>query len=101
MPAILDTFAIYSKLSLLKYLKVSFESESILRFYSSAEYSENYISFWLSQKEATHLFLKENAGSPGLYAIEAGIIPYSDKLEEKIKAFHRVHEGDTENTKEL
>jgi len=88
------------KTELVKILKGEFESELILTFYSSAEYSENYISFWLSQKELL-IFLKENAGSPGLYAIEAGIIPYSDKLEEKINTFHRVHEGDMENSKEL
>ena len=88
------------KTELIKIFKGEFESELILRFYSSAEYSENYISFWLNQKKLL-IFLKENAGSPGSYAIEAGIIPYSDKLEEKIKAFNGVQEGDPENTKEI
>ena len=72
------------KTELIKIFKGEFESESFLRFYSSAEYSENYIPFWISQKKLL-IFLKENAGSPGLYAIEAGIIPYSDKLDNKIE----------------
>lgn len=88
------------KTKISKVLKGKLESESILTFYSSAEYDENFIPFWLGQKELL-VFLKENTNSPGLHAIEAGIIPYSDKLEEKIKAFHRVHEEDTKNTKEL
>jgi hypothetical protein len=83
-----------------KILKGKLESESILTFYSSVEYNENFIPFWRDQKKLL-VFLKENIDSHKLYAIEAGIIPYSDKLEETIKAFHRVHEGDTENTKEL
>jgi hypothetical protein len=75
-----------------KILKGHPENKSLLTFYSSAEYDAAYIPFWRSRKELL-IFLKQTTGSPLLYAIEAGLIPYSDELDIKMEEILREIQG--------
>ncbi len=57
---------------------------SDLDFRVIAEYSEDFIAYWQNQKKLL-VFLKNDSTSKSLFAIESGIFPLSDKLQQHIR----------------
>jgi hypothetical protein len=64
-------------------LKGDYAHETVLSFFTSAEYDENFISFWQRQTQLL-VFLNRTSDLSGYYSIEAGVIPYTEQLAKKI-----------------
>lgn len=77
------------KTDVIEIIKGEFTSKSTLEFKTSAEYREDFITFWLDQEELL-VFLRKDSSSGSLYAIEAGIIPSSEALKQHIQKIFKI-----------